>query len=66
MFSLQTLCRFLLTVKKNYRNVAYHNWRHAFNVCQLMFATLQVHAVTLNHDTTLHFKVVFLILTIYF
>ncbi|XP_053408412.1 dual 3',5'-cyclic-AMP and -GMP phosphodiesterase 11A-like isoform X2 [Mercenaria mercenaria] len=35
-----TLCKFLLTVKKNYRNVAYHNWRHAFNVCQLMFATM--------------------------
>lgn len=36
-----TLCKFLLTVKKNYRNVAYHNWRHAFNVCQLMYATMQ-------------------------
>ncbi|XP_052805617.1 dual 3',5'-cyclic-AMP and -GMP phosphodiesterase 11A-like isoform X2 [Mya arenaria] len=36
-----TLCRFMLTVKKNYRHVAYHNWRHAFNVCQLMFATMQ-------------------------
>lgn len=41
-FFFQTLCRFLLTVKKNYRNVAYHNWRHAFNVCQLMFASMQV------------------------
>ncbi|KAH3704408.1 hypothetical protein DPMN_079464 [Dreissena polymorpha] len=39
-----TLCRFLLTVRKNYRNVAYHNWRHAFNVCQLMFATMQAFA----------------------
>ncbi|XP_060569725.1 dual 3',5'-cyclic-AMP and -GMP phosphodiesterase 11A-like isoform X2 [Ruditapes philippinarum] len=36
----ETLCKFLLTVKKNYRNVAYHNWRHAFNVCQLMFSAL--------------------------
>lgn len=35
------LCKFLLTVKKNYRHVVYHNWRHAFNVCQLMFATMQ-------------------------
>jgi len=35
-----TLCRWLCTVKKNYREVNYHNWRHAFNVCQLMFAIL--------------------------
>jgi len=39
---LQTLVRWLLTVRKNYRAVAYHNWRHAFNVCQSMFAVLQV------------------------
>ncbi|KAK2720014.1 dual 3',5'-cyclic-AMP and -GMP phosphodiesterase 11-like [Artemia franciscana] len=32
------LCRWLLSVKKNYRNVTYHNWRHAFNVAQMMFA----------------------------
>jgi len=31
-----------LTVRKNYRSVAYHNWRHAFNVCQSMFTVLQV------------------------
>ncbi|XP_045052248.2 dual 3',5'-cyclic-AMP and -GMP phosphodiesterase 11A isoform X3 [Desmodus rotundus] len=36
----ETLCRWLLTVRKNYRMVLYHNWRHAFNVCQLMFALL--------------------------
>ncbi|XP_024939186.1 dual 3',5'-cyclic-AMP and -GMP phosphodiesterase 11 isoform X3 [Cephus cinctus] len=34
------LCRWLLSVKKNYRNVTYHNWRHAFNVGQMMFAIL--------------------------
>jgi dual 3',5'-cyclic-AMP and -GMP phosphodiesterase 11 len=28
----EVLCRWLLSVKKNYRNVTYHNWRHAFNV----------------------------------
>jgi len=38
----QTLVRWLLTVRKNYRSVAYHNWRHAFNVCQSMFTVLQV------------------------
>ena len=46
---MQTLCRFLLTVKKNYRNIAYHNWRHAFNVCQSMFALMTV-GVTCVHD----------------
>ena len=35
-----TLCRWLASVKKNYRNVTYHNWRHAFNVAQMMFATI--------------------------
>ncbi|KAL8594527.1 hypothetical protein ACOMHN_028881 [Nucella lapillus] len=36
----ETLYRWLLTVRRNYRNVAYHNWRHAFNVCQVMFASM--------------------------
>ncbi|GIY30926.1 dual 3',5'-cyclic-AMP and -GMP phosphodiesterase 11 [Caerostris extrusa] len=36
------LCRWLLSVRKNYRPVAYHNWRHAFNVAQMMFAILRV------------------------
>jgi hypothetical protein len=34
------LCRWLASVKKNYRHVTYHNWRHAFNVAQMMFATI--------------------------
>merc|ERR1712127_194607 len=37
----KTLCRWLLTVKKNYRpEVEYHNWRHGFNVAQMMFSSL--------------------------
>jgi hypothetical protein len=28
-------------VKKNYRPVKYHNWRHALNVAQTMFAMLK-------------------------
>lgn len=39
---LQVLCRWILTVKKNYRPVMYHNWRHAFNVAQTMFTILKV------------------------
>ncbi|XP_042256908.1 cGMP-specific 3',5'-cyclic phosphodiesterase isoform X4 [Thunnus maccoyii] len=37
-----SLCQWILSVKKNYRkNVAYHNWRHAFNTSQCMFALLK-------------------------
>uniref|UniRef100_H3DHT9 Phosphodiesterase n=1 Tax=Tetraodon nigroviridis TaxID=99883 RepID=H3DHT9_TETNG len=37
----ETLCRWLLTCQKKLRDmVLYHNWRHAFNVCQCMFAML--------------------------
>ncbi|KAK9505337.1 hypothetical protein O3M35_009418 [Rhynocoris fuscipes] len=36
----EVLCRWLLSVKKNYRNVIYHNWRHAFNVAQMMFSII--------------------------
>ncbi|XP_026467286.1 cGMP-specific 3',5'-cyclic phosphodiesterase [Ctenocephalides felis] len=35
------LCRWILSVRKNYRPVKYHNWRHAFNVAQTMFAMLK-------------------------
>eukprot|EP00096_Caligus_rogercresseyi_P012509 TRINITY_DN5262_c0_g1_i1.p1 TRINITY_DN5262_c0_g1~~TRINITY_DN5262_c0_g1_i1.p1 ORF type:complete len:922 (+),score=274.40 TRINITY_DN5262_c0_g1_i1:425-3190(+) len=34
------LCRWFTSVKKNYRDVTYHNWRHAFNVAQMMFAVI--------------------------
>ena len=43
----EVLCRWLLSVKKNYRNVTYHNWRHAFNVAQMMFAILTVGTTTI-------------------
>ncbi|KAM6959988.1 cGMP-specific 3',5'-cyclic phosphodiesterase isoform 2-T2 [Tautogolabrus adspersus] len=37
-----SLCQWVMSVKKNYRkNVAYHNWRHAFNTAQSMFALLK-------------------------
>ncbi|XP_071169821.1 cGMP-specific 3',5'-cyclic phosphodiesterase-like isoform X3 [Mytilus galloprovincialis] len=34
------ICRWTCSVKKNYRPVTYHNWRHAFNVAQTMFTIL--------------------------
>lgn len=36
----KTLCRWLLSVQKNYRPVCYHNWRHAFEVAEMMFSIL--------------------------
>lgn len=36
-----TLIQWLLTVRKNYRDIVYHNWNHAFNVCQSMFAIFE-------------------------
>ncbi|ESO86557.1 hypothetical protein LOTGIDRAFT_71258, partial [Lottia gigantea] len=36
----EVMCRWICSVKKNYRPVTYHNWRHAFNVCQTMFTML--------------------------
>ncbi|XP_065214815.1 cGMP-specific 3',5'-cyclic phosphodiesterase isoform X2 [Planococcus citri] len=37
----QVLCKWVLSVRKNYRPVKYHNWRHALNVAQTMFAMLK-------------------------
>lgn len=34
-----------MSVKKNYRQVTYHNWRHAFNVGQTMFAIIKVNLI---------------------
>jgi cGMP-specific 3',5'-cyclic phosphodiesterase len=42
---LEVLFRWVMTVKKNYRKVTYHNWRHAFNVAQTMFAMLKCGAM---------------------
>jgi hypothetical protein len=39
------MCRWILSVKKNYRPVIYHNWRHAFNVAQTMFSMITVRSI---------------------
>ncbi|KAH8862950.1 Dual 3',5'-cyclic-AMP and -GMP phosphodiesterase 11 [Schistosoma japonicum] len=41
-FDQLSFARWLLSVRKNYREVTYHNWRHAFNVTQTMFCMLLV------------------------
>ncbi|KAM5284674.1 cAMP and cAMP-inhibited cGMP 3',5'-cyclic phosphodiesterase 10A isoform 3-T4 [Hipposideros larvatus] len=40
-FDLEKLCRFIMSVKKNYRRVPYHNWKHAVTVAHCMYAILQ-------------------------
>ncbi|XP_036398384.1 cone cGMP-specific 3',5'-cyclic phosphodiesterase subunit alpha' [Megalops cyprinoides] len=36
----EVLVRWMYTVRKGYRDITYHNWRHGFNVGQTMFALL--------------------------
>jgi cAMP and cAMP-inhibited cGMP 3',5'-cyclic phosphodiesterase 10 len=33
--------RFILTVRKNYRNVPYHNWSHAFSVAHAIYTVIK-------------------------
>ncbi|XP_063773618.1 cAMP and cAMP-inhibited cGMP 3',5'-cyclic phosphodiesterase 10A isoform X2 [Pseudophryne corroboree] len=40
-FELEKLCRFTMSVKKNYRRVPYHNWKHAVTVSHCMYVILQ-------------------------
>ncbi|XP_062980529.1 cAMP and cAMP-inhibited cGMP 3',5'-cyclic phosphodiesterase 10A isoform X2 [Elgaria multicarinata webbii] len=40
-FELEKLCRFTMSVKRNYRRVPYHNWKHAITVAHCMYAILQ-------------------------
>ncbi|XP_029449976.1 cAMP and cAMP-inhibited cGMP 3',5'-cyclic phosphodiesterase 10A isoform X2 [Rhinatrema bivittatum] len=40
-FELEKLCRFTMSVKKNYRRVPYHNWKHAVTVAHCMYVLLQ-------------------------
>uniref|UniRef100_A0A8C6XXD0 Phosphodiesterase n=2 Tax=Naja naja TaxID=35670 RepID=A0A8C6XXD0_NAJNA len=45
-FDMEKLCRFTMSVKKNYRRVPYHNWKHAITVAHCMYVILQH-----NHKT---------------
>ena len=40
-FDYNTLVRFFITVKKNYRSVAYHNWSHGFHVANSIYCILK-------------------------
>lgn len=40
-FDKNNLIRFVLTVKKNYRRVPYHNWTHGFSVSNSMYTIIK-------------------------
>ncbi|XP_066144330.1 probable 3',5'-cyclic phosphodiesterase pde-5 isoform X3 [Euwallacea fornicatus] len=40
-FEVNSLIRFVLTVRKNYRRVPYHNWTHGFSVANSMYCILK-------------------------
>ncbi|XP_052776566.1 probable 3',5'-cyclic phosphodiesterase pde-5 isoform X2 [Mya arenaria] len=40
-YDMDSLIRFTLTVRKNYRNVPYHNWDHAFSVAHAMYTVIK-------------------------
>ncbi|GFG29788.1 hypothetical protein Cfor_03292 [Coptotermes formosanus] len=40
-FDSESLIRFTLTVRKNYRRVPYHNWTHGFSVANSMYSVIK-------------------------
>ncbi|CAF0776929.1 unnamed protein product [Rotaria sordida] len=40
-FDMECVIRFTLTVRKNYRNVPYHNWSHAFSVAHAIYTVIK-------------------------
>lgn len=40
-FDQNSLVRFTLTIKKNYRRVPYHNWTHGFSVSNTMYTLIK-------------------------
>ncbi|KAA0722481.1 cGMP-specific 3',5'-cyclic phosphodiesterase [Triplophysa tibetana] len=49
----KSLCQWVLSVRKGYRNVAYHNWSHALSTAQCMFAILQAEDELKNNLSSL-------------
>ncbi|XP_076231861.1 cGMP-dependent 3',5'-cyclic phosphodiesterase [Calliopsis andreniformis] len=58
---LSTLARFILYVKKGYRDAPYHNWMHAFSVAHFAYLLMKnLHLITENYMTHLQ-ALVFLV-----
>ena len=47
-YDIDKLTHFVLTVRKNYRDVPYHNWRHGFTVAHTMYCLIKVSARFFN------------------
>ena len=41
MFNFTKLSRFVITVRKNYRDLAYHNWKHGFQVAHSLYTMMK-------------------------
>ena len=46
---IQKLCSFILTVRKNYRPVEYHNWQHGFHVAHCLWRMIATHPDRFRH-----------------
>jgi hypothetical protein len=46
----KTLCAWLICVRRSYRDVRYHNWKHAFNVGQFIYS------ITTNSSVSSHYS----------
>ena len=56
-FEMEKLCRFILTVRKNYRAVTYHNWEHGFHVAHALWLMIKA-----NEDVFTKFEKMALII----
>ncbi|KAB7495122.1 putative 3',5'-cyclic phosphodiesterase pde-5 [Armadillidium nasatum] len=48
-FDKDSLIRFFFTVRKNYRGVPYHNWKHGFCVAHSMYVIIKESPYVFNH-----------------
>jgi cAMP and cAMP-inhibited cGMP 3',5'-cyclic phosphodiesterase 10 len=52
--------RFILTVRKNYRNVPYHNWSHAFSVAHAIYTVIKQTKHQFTPNDVCHFQTILL------
>ncbi|XP_077991187.1 putative 3',5'-cyclic phosphodiesterase pde-5 isoform X2 [Glandiceps talaboti] len=52
-FDYDDLCRFTLSVRKNYRKVPYHNWTHAFSVAHAIYTVIKTSPGMFTHSECL-------------
>ncbi|THD25989.1 Phosphodiesterase [Fasciola hepatica] len=57
--SRKTLARFILMVRRGYRDPAYHNWMHAFSVCHFVYVCGMNLPLSQNYLTDMEFFALF-------